>query len=66
MAQSLDDWGGEGKGFFDQLMSGVGQNIQLGPIDQLGQNYQLFLANLYNKGRFKSNWLVRKALIHIL
>ena len=28
MAQSLDDWGGEGKGFFDQL----------GSIDQLGQN----------------------------
>ena len=46
MAQSLDDWGGKGKGFSDQLMSGVGQNNQLGSIDQLGQNDQLFLANL--------------------
>ena len=45
MAQSLDDWGGKGKGFSHQLMSGVGQNNQLGSIDQLGQNDQLFLAN---------------------
>ena len=60
MAQSLDDWGGEGKGFFDQLMSGVGQNNQLGPIDQLSQNDQLFLANMYNKERFyQIGWLER-------
>ena len=44
MAQSLDDWGGEGREFFDQLMSGVGQNNQLGSIDQLGQNDQLFFS----------------------
>ena len=44
MAQSLDDWGGEGMGVFNQLMSGVGQSNQLGPIDQLGQNDQLFFS----------------------
>ena len=42
MAQSLDDWGG-GKGVFDKLTSGVGQSNQFGPIDQLGQNYKLFI-----------------------
>ena len=62
IAQSLDDWGGWGlgKGVFDQLMSGVGQSNQLGPIYQLGQNYQLFLAKLYNKDRFcQISWLER-------
>ena len=43
IAQNLDDWGrGVGKGVFNQLMSGVGQNNQLGPIYQLGENDQLF------------------------
>ena len=62
MAQSLDDLGGGGlgKGVFEQLMSGVGQSNQLGPIYQLGQNYQLFLAKLYNKDRFcQISWLER-------
>ena len=60
MAQSLDDQGGGGKGVFDQLMSGVGQSNQLGPIDVYGQNDQLFLAKLYNKDRFyQIGWLER-------
>ena len=52
--------GGGGKGVFDQLMSGVGQSNQLGPIDVYGQNDQLFLAKLYNKDRFyQIGWLER-------
>ena len=51
---------GLGKGVFDQLMSGVGQSNQLGPIYQLGQNDQFLLAKLYNKDRFyQIGWLER-------